>query len=103
MANQQTDDSLKILKYASALLALSYLVAAFLPTLWEEGSDHYEMLIRTFYAAQFALFCVLFYGLHQRKMIYRKLTPILLGVWLAGSLALPLWSLVRLSLSWVPF
>jgi hypothetical protein len=100
---------MKFFKYVFAILALVYLVGAFLPPSFVvtqhsgAGPIAPEWVGRAISIADFLLLGIMFYGVQKRKLIYWRLIPFLLGLFLLSVVIPPLWSLIRLSLPWVPF
>ena len=71
---------MKLLKYGSAILALIYLVYAFLPSQHSTAGEMYpEWLARTTSFVLFLLFGVISYGLQMRRPFYWRLIPALVG------------------------
>jgi hypothetical protein len=80
----------------SALLATSSIVAP-------QRTIAPEWVVRAIYFLDFLLLGGIFYGLQTRKTIYWKLIPVLLGIFLLSFVIGSLWSIIQLSLPWVPF
>jgi hypothetical protein len=94
------------LKWGCAILALAYLVAAFLPThvtapqhSWAEK----EWVGRAIYIVNFLLVGVMFYGMQTRKLVYWRLIPILMTMFLLSVLIPWLWTAILLEFSLLPF
>jgi hypothetical protein len=100
---------MKLFKYCCAIMALPYLVTAFLPMHFNvahhngAGTIGSEWGARAVAIADVLLLGAMFYGLHRRNPIYWILIPILMVAYLLSVVIPPLWTIVSLSLPWVPF
>jgi hypothetical protein len=97
---------MKLFKYSCAALGLSYLISALLPAsiiVTQPTAVTSEWVGRLIYIGDFLLLSAMIYGVQKRTPIYWKLIPGLLGVFLLSVVIGTLWSLIALSMPWVPF
>jgi hypothetical protein len=100
---------MKLFKYCCASLALLYLVNAFLPTHFTVAQHSRVEAItpewagRMISTAYFLFLGAISYGVQQRKPIYWRLIPVLLGIYLLGVFVPALWTFSQLHLPWLPF
>lgn len=95
---------MKQFKYFCAIMALASLVSAFLPAQHNDvRAVAPEWVGRAIFIVDFLLLSTMFYGIQTRKPIFWKLIPALLAMLLLSSVVPALWSLVQLSLPWLPF
>jgi hypothetical protein len=96
---------MKLLKFCCAVLALGCLVSALIPTSIapQHTATAPAWVGRAVSTADFLLLGIVLYGVETRKPIYWRLIPILLAIFLLSVLIPTLWSLIRLSLPWLPF
>lgn len=98
---------MKYFKYGCAALALIYLAIALLPTKFAaqqaEAAVVPVWIGRAVAILDFVLLSSIFYGLQQRYPAFWRAIPILLVVYLLSILISAFWTLIVLSLPWLPF
>ena len=96
---------MKPFKYFCAAMALGCLVSALIPMsiVPQHTATAPEWVGRAIYLGDFLLLGTIVYGVQTRKPIYWRLIPVLMAIYLLSVLIAILWSLIRLSLPWLPF
>jgi hypothetical protein len=93
-------------KWGCAIVALAYLVGAFLPThvmAPQYSSTGTEWIGRAILIMNFLFVGAMFYGMQRRKLVYWRLIPILMAMYMLSALIPALWTAIRLGSSLLPF
>ena len=96
---------MKLFKYCCAILAVAYLISAALPYTQPSGAPQLTPVwVGRAMLAMDALFLgIMFFGVQSRKLIFWKLIPILMMVWLLSNMIGPLLYSIWFSKPLLPF